>query len=533
VTDTADPRPEGAGSSPDFAGTIIAGRYRILRKLGEGAMGGVYLGEHLKIGRKDAIKVLRGGLASDRESIARFRRGARNLSAIHHPNVCTLYDYGETEDGSPFLALEFVTGETLLDVINREKRLEPARAFHIARQTADALGAAHEAGIVHRDLKPSNIMIERGRDGRDFVKVVDFDIAKGPEGQAGDELTSVGMVVGTPEYMSPEQLMGEALDGRSDLYSLGIVLFRMLTGGYPFRSRGSHAIMSERMTTPPLTLENAFPQGVFPAGVQSVLDRAMTRNRDERYARAGDLAADLAALERAGRAKAQESAEAPTMPWLAQPATEAATMPWLPQPPPTRATPTATGSTAVQDPSARSRTRTSHIWIALPFAAAAGLLGVWVALHAVGPAPSSTDGTGAGTPTEGESGQQKEGGAGVVTGDTGTHGGPVDPTGGGIAIDPARAEDVLIGLLDRLPGPGSSTYSAAGLQAIHDTAEAFYASTSVGSRDRAFAAYIIASYHEVRGDTPKCREWTGNALSLDPAGPGYRKLFERCGGSAP
>jgi len=293
VTDNAQPPRDGTGASPDFAGTIIAGRYRILRKLGEGAMGGVYLGEHLKIGRQDAIKVLRGGLAHDKESIARFRRGARNLSQIRHPNVCTLYDYGETEDGSPFLALEFVTGETLLDVISRERRLDPARAFHIARQTADALRAAHEAGIVHRDLKPSNIMIERGRDGGDFVKVVDFDIAKGPEGQAGDELTSLGMVVGTPEYMSPEQLMGEALDGRSDLYSLGIVLFRMLSGAYPFRSRVAQAIMSERMTSPPLTLGQAFPQGAFPSAVQKVLDRAMARDRDERYARAAEFAADL------------------------------------------------------------------------------------------------------------------------------------------------------------------------------------------------------------------------------------------------
>jgi serine/threonine protein kinase len=524
VTDHTDPPRDGGGSTPDSAGTIIAGRYRILRKLGEGAMGAVYLGEHLKIGRKDAIKVLRGGLANDPESIARFRRGARNLSAIHHPNVCTLYDYGETEDGSPFLALEFVTGETLLDLINRERRLEPARAFRIARQTADALSAAHEAGIVHRDLKPSNIMIERARDGTDFVKVVDFDIAKGPAGQVGDELTSVGMVVGTPEYMSPEQLMGEALDGRSDLYSLGIVLFRMLTGGYPFRSREAVAIMSERMTAPALTLEQAFPQDVFPAAVQSVLDRAMARNRDDRYAHSADFAADLAALEQRGTVRSQERSDA-TKPWLAQPPTEAPTLPWLPTPPPTRtATPPTLGPTAVQDRAPRTgRGRRSPALIAVPIAAVAGLLGVWVALHAWGPG-SATATDGAGAITVGSPG----GGGDSSKGDT-SHVDPVEPTGGGIVIDPTRVEDVLLGLLDRLPSPGSSALSAAGLQAIRDTAEATWELTSIGSADRALAAYLIASYFDLGGDSRQCREWIGRALALDPGGRGYQEL--KCHGT--
>src|SRR5512144_1266830 len=165
----------------DLVGQILAGRYRILQKLGEGAMGAVYLGEHVRMGRKDAIKVLRGPLASDAEAIRRFTRGARNVSAVHHPNVCTVYDFSDTAEGITFLAMELITGESLRDLIEREGALPVERAVAIAKQTADALQAAHDAGIVHRDLKPANIMLMRDRVGGDVVKVVDFDIAKGQE----------------------------------------------------------------------------------------------------------------------------------------------------------------------------------------------------------------------------------------------------------------------------------------------------------------------------------------------------------------
>src|SRR6185503_19217270 len=190
--------------SSDLTGQVLSGRYRIIAKLGEGAMGAVYLGEHLKIGRRDAIKVLRAGIAGDAEAIARFTRGARNVSAIRHPNVCTIYDFSDTADGQQFLAMEYVQGETLKDILDRERRLEPQRALDIAAQVADALQAAHDVGIVHRDLKPGNIMVERRIDGSDGVKVVDFDIAKGPSESEGAEVTRLGFVVGTPEYMSPE-----------------------------------------------------------------------------------------------------------------------------------------------------------------------------------------------------------------------------------------------------------------------------------------------------------------------------------------
>jgi eukaryotic-like serine/threonine-protein kinase len=275
--------------------TLFADRYRIVRKLGEGAMGGVYLAEHTRMGRLDAIKVLNASLETDREAIARFERGARNVSAIRHPNVCTIYDFSTTADGVNFLAMEYVDGPTLKEVLDREGALPPARALEVARQVALGLHAAHEAGIVHRDLKPGNIMLYRQRDGTELVKVVDFDIAKGPEAAAGEEVTRHGFVVGTPEYMSPEQLMGERLDGRSDIYALGIVVFRMLTGAQPFRSESTQDLMIARLTTAPLSLAEVLPGAALPPAVQAALNRSLQRRPQDRHATAAEFAEEMQA----------------------------------------------------------------------------------------------------------------------------------------------------------------------------------------------------------------------------------------------
>jgi hypothetical protein len=285
-----------AGAMPgDLVGTVLAGRYRILRKLGEGAMGNVYLGEHLKIGRQDAIKVLRDALSTDTEAIARFIRGTRNVSMIRHPNICTIYDYSDTDHGLQFVAMELVTGETLRDLVLREGALPLERAVHIAKQVADALQAAHEAGIVHRDLKPANVMITRGRRGEDEIKVVDFDIAKGPrDGEGGgEEVTRLGFVVGTPEYMSPEQLIGDRLDGRSDLYSLGLLLFRMLTGMLPFRAEGAQDLIIKRLTEEPLRLSDALPGAVFPEALEQALRRSLSRKPEDRQADAEEFGEEI------------------------------------------------------------------------------------------------------------------------------------------------------------------------------------------------------------------------------------------------
>jgi predicted Ser/Thr protein kinase len=283
--------------APDVGGLVghmLAGRYRVLRKLGEGAMGAVYLAEHTRIGRKDAIKVLRDALARDPEAIARFLRGTRNLSVIRHPNVCSIYDFTETDDGLRFMAMEYVEGPTLKEVLDREGVLPLQRAVDIARQIADGLDAAHDVGVVHRDLKPGNIMLVSGRGGREVVKVVDFDIAKGPE-EGGEEVTRSGFVVGTPEYMSPEQLMGEPLDGRSDIYALALVLFRMLTGRLPFHAEGTQDIMIARLTSSPMTVADARPDLVVPPALQTALDRALQRKPADRQASAEEFSREIVA----------------------------------------------------------------------------------------------------------------------------------------------------------------------------------------------------------------------------------------------
>ena len=274
----------------DLVGQVVADRYAIIKKLGEGGMGAVYLGEHVKMGRKSAIKVMNPAMANDPDAISRFNREASNASRISHPNVCQIYDFGETPEGIIYLAMEFIEGAALTDIIEKEGALPPLRAVRILKQSADALAAAHDLGIVHRDLKPDNIMIVQGRDGSDIAKVVDFGIAKAVAGdEAGQKVTKTGLVVGTPEYMSPEQLSGDKLDGRSDIYSLGLVFYRMLTGVLPFQADSAQETMIKRLTDEPMPLSGARPDIAFPPGLQAVLDKALARSPSARYANATDF----------------------------------------------------------------------------------------------------------------------------------------------------------------------------------------------------------------------------------------------------
>jgi serine/threonine-protein kinase len=177
------------GPAADLVGQMVADRYHVVRKLGEGGMGQVYLAEHVKMGRRSAIKVMNPSMVHDPDAVARFNREASNASRITHPNVCAIYDFGETPDGLIYLAMEFVEGEPLTDLLEREGMLPPERAGRIFLQAADALQAAHDLGIVHRDLKPDNMMIARGRRGEDIVKVVDFGIAKAVGGEESQKVT--------------------------------------------------------------------------------------------------------------------------------------------------------------------------------------------------------------------------------------------------------------------------------------------------------------------------------------------------------
>jgi serine/threonine-protein kinase len=263
-------------------GSVIAERYHVLELLGAGGMGRVYLAEHVKMGRPSAVKVLHPSLLKDAEAIGRFNREAANASRINHPNVASIYDFGETPDGLAYLAMEYVQGESLTQIMKANGALTPWRACDITRQAAEGLYAAHAMGIVHRDLKPDNIMVTTDADGVERVKVVDFGIAKA-SGDGSQKVTRTGTIVGTPEYMSPEQLAGDEVDGRSDLYSLALVAFNMLTGELPFPSASTQTTIIMRLTQPPKSLAEVRPEVTWPEQVQAVMSRALERDPTLRH----------------------------------------------------------------------------------------------------------------------------------------------------------------------------------------------------------------------------------------------------------
>jgi len=288
-----------SGASTDLVGQVIADRYHITKKLGEGGMGQVYLAEHVKMGRRCAIKIMTPGSMSDPDAISRFNREAANASRINHANVCAIYDFGETPDGLIYLAMEFIEGKSLTDLLEEAGTLPLPRAAVMIQQSADALQAAHDFGIVHRDLKPDNIMVVTAR-GKDTVKVVDFGIAKAVGGSEGEQkVTKTGFVVGTPEYMSPEQLSGDPVDGRSDIYSLGLVFYRMLTGATPFPADSQQETMIKRLTDDPVPLAEAKPDVRFPPELQRVLDRVLARMPSDRYASAAEFGRDVKTVAQA------------------------------------------------------------------------------------------------------------------------------------------------------------------------------------------------------------------------------------------
>jgi len=288
------------GDADNLVGTVIADRYRIEAILGEGGMGRVYRARHVRVPREAAIKVLRRAAIADPYAVAAFNREARNAASVgDHPNVAAVYDFGETADGLVFLAMEYIEGETLAARLQREPVLSPRRAIEIVRQTAAGLRAAHELPepVVHRDLKPDNILLKSTRDGTEWVKIVDFGIAKAAKRDT-QLLTTPGLVVGTPRYMSPEQLTGGIVDIRSDIYALGLIAFEMLTGRMPFASasRDEESTIQwalQRLTLQPLALAQVRPDIQWPAAAQPAFDGALATAAADRTASASDFARAL------------------------------------------------------------------------------------------------------------------------------------------------------------------------------------------------------------------------------------------------
>ena len=260
--------------------------YRIVGKLGEGGMGVVYRAEDLRLGRPVALKVLAPRLAGDAVARHRFEAEARAASALDHPNICSLYDVGETHDGRLFLALAFCEGETLRAALDRGP-VEPPKAIEIALQIADGLAVAHAKGIVHRDVKPANVMVRP--DG--LVKILDFGVAK-VERDAG--VTGPTDSIGSPAYMAPEQIQNARIGPAVDVWALGVVLYEMIAGCRPFEGDGIHGILYGILNSSPRPLERLRP-GVHPRIVR-VISRALAKDPGARYASAGAFADDLRAI---------------------------------------------------------------------------------------------------------------------------------------------------------------------------------------------------------------------------------------------
>jgi len=277
-------------------GTMVAKRYRVDGFLGEGAMGAVYRVEDVKTHEPRALKVLHASMSSQREAVARFEREAIAAGKIAHRNVAAATDFGRMPDGSFFMVLEFVAGRSLRTELS-DGPLEPRRAIRIMQGAVAGVAAAHAKGIVHRDLKPENIMLVEHDGDHDFVKVLDFGIAKVTDvrsaghGNVAQTLTKAGTVIGTPDYMSPEQALGRAVDVRSDLYSLGVVLYELLTGSAPFRGGAATLLRQQVMDLPP-----PLPADVIEDGdplLAEMLRKLLAKKPDDRFQTAAELMAVL------------------------------------------------------------------------------------------------------------------------------------------------------------------------------------------------------------------------------------------------
>jgi tRNA A-37 threonylcarbamoyl transferase component Bud32 len=287
-----------SGVVGDLVGTLLLGRYRVIKKLGEGGMGTVYLGEHATIGKKFAVKVLSYEYAHKEDLRDRFLQEARAASMISQENVVEITDFGDTPDGSVFFIMEFLQGEDLSDTLKSEGRLPWSRAKPIMLQICRALAAAHDAGIIHRDMKPENCYrIARGSN-EDFIKVLDFGIAKvtsADEGE-GKGLTRTGMIFGTPEYMSPEQAQGARPDHRVDVYAVGVILYELLTGEVPFSADTFMGILTKHMFEVPRAPSSLVPDADIPLEVENIILKAMQKDRELRFANMREMAEAIEAV---------------------------------------------------------------------------------------------------------------------------------------------------------------------------------------------------------------------------------------------
>ena len=304
----ASVRPATQAAEP-LVGQTLNNRYLVEGKIGEGGFGAVYRGKQLATGREVALKILHSHNLGDPTIVARFRREAEACSKLRDPHTVTTYDFDQTADGTLYLAMELLRGRSLHQLQKAEGPFSPTRVLGIIDQVAQSLGEAHANGIVHRDMKPENVFIET-REGQDHVKVLDFGIAKMMSGEKEVQaLTAIGQTLGTLEFMSPEQLRGLKLDGRSDIYALGMMSYEMLTGALPFKgAKTPIEIINFHMKELPKPPSQLRPDLGIPPAVDGVILKMVAKSRDDRHADAAALREHIAKALRGGRSTVRPTA---------------------------------------------------------------------------------------------------------------------------------------------------------------------------------------------------------------------------------
>ena len=274
-------------------GQVLSGQFRLQQPLGRGGMGQVYLAEQLEVGRPVVIKLLHGQALSGSSGEARFKREAQALAQLNHPNIVQLYAFGRGEDGTPYLAMEFIAGRTLGSIVGERGALPEPEVREILEQLCDALVEAHKQGVVHRDLKPDNVMISTTQAGR--VKILDFGIAKLTR-TAAPRITQNGEILGTPQYMAPEQLSEHATDERTDIYALGLIGYELLTGDVPFEADTALSLMMKVLSEPIVPPRLRAPERDVSPALDALIARCLEKDAARRFQSAGDLRAALASL---------------------------------------------------------------------------------------------------------------------------------------------------------------------------------------------------------------------------------------------
>ncbi len=272
-------------SADPFLGTLVSKRYRVLTLIGLGGWSVVYKAKDVTLNRLVALKILHAHLSPWSDKVKRFQREAEAASALNHPNVMTVFDCGVLSQGQPYLVMEYMEGLALSDIIRKEGQVSVKRCLPIFQQACDALAAAHDNGVIHRDLKPGNLLIVKSDQGEDLVKVLDFGLAKfvSQREEGFEDLTGTGETLGTPHYMSPEQCTGRQLDCRSDIYSLGCVMYEALSGKKPLPSESTFECMTKQLVETPLPLAQIRPDLHIPEALEAVVFKALSKDPCQRY----------------------------------------------------------------------------------------------------------------------------------------------------------------------------------------------------------------------------------------------------------